>query len=221
MNFKGENSIKEMYQDYHGNPVLKEIILNKAVAKFVYDELIKLQPYVKECEWAYTGGGCYHFWLHLSDNSIITINGDEDIMYSSNNWESIHDYTDPNKEAIREDGVPRWGFETDGEHGFSSCVNETTYIQARFKMYINNLVTNITNSLKRADGKVFFLFGSDAVTEYEENGVDGVISQYEDNELGYETYEWTEGDNPWHILNAFKGMWDFVMITEEEFNKLN
>lgn len=72
------------------------------------------------------------------------------------------------------------------------------------------------------DKIAYFLFGSDAVREFEENGVDSVVSLYEDNELGYETYTWVQGEStPQDLLYAFSGMWDFATITEEEFNKLN
>jgi hypothetical protein len=220
-NFKGVNSIKEMYLDYHKQSGFDNFVQQNSIAKCVYDNVIKLQPYVKESQWLYTGGGCYHYFLLLTNNSIININNEDCVCYSANNWESINDYI----YSEEEDGVIRWGFETDGVDGFSSCVNDTEHLQDRFKMFLDNLVTNIectTDKQVAEKPKAYFLFGSDAVSEFEENGVDGVLSSYEDNELGYNTYTWVQGEStPQDLLYAFSGMYDFATITEEEFNKLN
>jgi hypothetical protein len=69
--------------------------------------------------------------------------------------------------------------------------------------------------------KTFYLFGSDACIEYRENGVDGLIKAWENNEVTVGTFLFTHGEtHPNELLSNFEGWADFQEITEEEFNLL-
>lgn len=73
--------------------------------------------------------------------------------------------------------------------------------------------TNCTNT--------YFLFGSDAVRVYEDDGIEEVVQQYEDNILTYETFVFKEGvTTPIELLSAYNGYENYTTITEEEFNLL-
>lgn len=69
--------------------------------------------------------------------------------------------------------------------------------------------------------KTYFLFGKDASDEYEENGVDGVLSQFNKNTFTYEVFQFTEGDLPQTLFAAYEGWEAWRIITKVEFDKLN
>lgn len=69
--------------------------------------------------------------------------------------------------------------------------------------------------------KTYFLFGLDAVEEFEDNGTKGLLEQYEDNEIGYEVFVFdTDNTSPIDLLSAYNGMSDYCVLTEEEYNLL-
>lgn len=66
--------------------------------------------------------------------------------------------------------------------------------------------------------KSYHLFGTEAVSEYEEKGIKRI------KKLGIEfsTFVFTIGvTTVFEILNAYDGWGNFCKITEEEYNKLN
>lgn len=68
----------------------------------------------------------------------------------------------------------------------------------------------------------YFLFGNDACQEYDENGIDGVLERYENNDLDFETFKFVEGETSViQLLSNFDGWGAYNVITEEEYNKLN
>lgn len=70
--------------------------------------------------------------------------------------------------------------------------------------------------------KAYYLFGDGAVRIFEDEGLDALIEEYENNEVGYLTYCYDQSkDTPTDLLYEAQGMNDFAVITEEEYNKLN
>jgi len=67
---------------------------------------------------------------------------------------------------------------------------------------------------------IYLLLGEEACDEYEENGIDGVVKRYEDNDLMYGHLQIREGDNLFSILNEIDGYNDWRVIKFEEYNKL-
>jgi len=69
--------------------------------------------------------------------------------------------------------------------------------------------------------KTFYLFGEDAVKEYNENGINAVVQEFEDNNLSYQTFVFIEGETKSHQLaEAMQGWNDYVIISENEFKQL-
>lgn len=69
--------------------------------------------------------------------------------------------------------------------------------------------------------KTYYLIGGDATAEYNDNGIDGVLTEYEANELTVSLFCFIEGETRSHELaDALSGWNDYVIITEEEFLKL-
>jgi hypothetical protein len=62
----------------------------------------------------------------------------------------------------------------------------------------------------------YFLFGTEAVKAFEENGAEGVDLK---NVMGA-IYRHDEGENPASILIAYDGWFNFIEITEEDFNTI-
>lgn len=73
-----------------------------------------------------------------------------------------------------------------------------------------------------APEKTYYLLGEDAEREYNENGIEGVLSEYENNELIFETFSFTEGvTKSAELANQMIGWHGYVIIAEEEYLKLN
>lgn len=66
--------------------------------------------------------------------------------------------------------------------------------------------------------KQYFLFGSDAVRIYLEDGIETLLAT-PDNCFGL--FEWTESSTPEQLLDAADGWFDWCSITEEDFNQLS
>ena len=67
----------------------------------------------------------------------------------------------------------------------------------------------------------YFLFGSDAVMVYEDDGIEEVVRQYEDNIITVDTFVFKEGvTTPVELLSAYNGYNNYTTITEEEYNIL-
>jgi len=93
-------------------------------------------------------------------------------------------------------------------------LNETDY------RFMNMLLKKFFN--KTHYQKAYYLFGDGAVRIFEEEGVDALIEEYPNNEVGYLTYCYDQSKvSPTDLLYEAQGMNDFSVITEEEYNKLN
>lgn len=67
----------------------------------------------------------------------------------------------------------------------------------------------------------YYLFGKDAVMEYDENGIDGVISESENNNISFSLFCFVEGKTrSAELAEAMQGWDDYAIITEEEYNQL-
>lgn len=72
-----------------------------------------------------------------------------------------------------------------------------------------------------AKEKTFYLFGNDAVNEFNENGIEGLIDEIENNNLGYAVFEFIEGKTrSSELMEAADGWGDYLILTEEEYNQL-
>jgi hypothetical protein len=86
--------------------------------------------------------------------------------------------------------------------------------------FMNMLLKKFLN--KTYYQKAYYLFGDGAVRIFEDEGLDALIEEYENNEVGYLTYCYDQSkDTPTDLLYEAQGMNDFAVITEEEYNKLN
>ena len=66
----------------------------------------------------------------------------------------------------------------------------------------------------------YFLFGSDAVKVYKEQGINAVVEQYEDNTINFDTETIQEGQDMSTFFTLLKMYGDCTTITEEEYNLL-
>lgn len=70
--------------------------------------------------------------------------------------------------------------------------------------------------------KTFYLIGSDASREYNENGIKAVINRSESNEITFSSFCFIESETTSsELAKALNGWDDYVIITEDEFNQLN
>lgn len=67
---------------------------------------------------------------------------------------------------------------------------------------------------------IYLLLGEDACREYEENGIDGVVERYEDNDLYFNSYIIKDGGSLFDLLEAMDGWNNYTVITKEEYEKL-
>ncbi len=94
------------------------------------------------------------------------------------------------------------------------ALNETDY------EFMNMLLKKFFN--KTHYQKAYYLFGDGAVRIFEDEGIDALIEEHENNEVGYLTYCYDQSKvPPTDLLYVALGMNDFSVITEEEYNKLN
>jgi hypothetical protein len=97
---------------------------------------------------------------------------------------------------------------------FENLKNESD--AAVFDSAIEGYIETITNP-----EKTYYLLGEDATNEYNENGIEGVVSEYEDNNLSYSSFCFIEGiTRSSELADAMNGWNDYAIITEEEFKKL-
>ncbi len=69
--------------------------------------------------------------------------------------------------------------------------------------------------------KTYYLFGDDAVREYDDNGIDGVCAESEANEITVTTFVFIEGvTRSADFADAINGWNRYAILTEEEYNKL-
>jgi hypothetical protein len=69
--------------------------------------------------------------------------------------------------------------------------------------------------------KIFYLFGEDAVIEYDNGGIEAVIEASEANEIMYSKFCFEVGFNhPNELLNTFEGWGAWETLTEEEYNRI-
>jgi hypothetical protein len=100
------------------------------------------------------------------------------------------------------------------------------YITNNFQIVNDlNLLNDVSQTLNAwlvaRSKKTYILLGEDAVSEYEENGADGVIEEYEADEIGYEVKVLDDSMSVAEILYASQGFYDYLIITKEDFYKLN
>ena len=68
----------------------------------------------------------------------------------------------------------------------------------------------------------YYLFGTDAIRELGENGVEGVVKEFEGSEIDFGTFEFKEGiTESVDFIFTFGNWSEYAIITEEEYNKLN
>lgn len=67
----------------------------------------------------------------------------------------------------------------------------------------------------------YFLFGEAACKEYDEGGVDAVLSMRVNHGIDYGLFVWDEQNNqPQDILYPYNGWGDYYIITKEEYERL-
>ena len=65
-------------------------------------KVIDTEPY-------HSGGGCLHYFLHLSDKRILSFHHTDDVEVSYDRWESISDYINDHEDGMgREDEKPNY-----------------------------------------------------------------------------------------------------------------
>ena len=52
----------------------------------------------------HSGGGCWHYFLHLSDKRVLTFHHTDDVEISFKPWNSIDDYLDASDDTEAENG---------------------------------------------------------------------------------------------------------------------
>ena len=63
--------------------------------------------------------------------------------------------------------------------------------------------------------KTYFLFGEEAISEFEENGITEELLN-----CGMSLFVWdSEKSQPWELLEEFKGNGDYIILDEDEFKK--
>jgi len=105
----------------------------------------------------------------------------------------------------------------EGEEGLEEKLNDSNaYI---FEEAIKGF---IESSKPKEIEKTFYLIGGDATREYNDNGIEGVVKEYEADELTISVFCFIEGETRSHELaDALNGWDDYVIITEDEFNQIN
>lgn len=117
----------------------------------------------------------------------------------------------------------------DDENTYHACIEslEKNALENNFEFVTESVedfdfdkIYDFTNPDKEIE-KTFYLLGSEAVRELNENGIDSVVEEYEANELSFATFCFVEGETKSHELaEAMDGWNDFAIISEEEYNKL-
>jgi len=84
------------------------------------------------------------------------------------------------------------------------------------------------NNLKKEESKItYYLFGDDAVTEYEDacyddnqTPIEAVVTAIEDDNLSYGAYAHNEADNSVGAISEYDGWRKYILLTKEEYDKL-
>lgn len=67
----------------------------------------------------------------------------------------------------------------------------------------------------------YFLFSSEAVGIYDDEGIDALVEAIENDNLMCDTFEYVPSVTlPCDLLDAFKGWDDYAVITKEEFDRI-
>lgn len=114
----------------------------------------------------------------------------------------LHDYVDANCYG----GICEDDFIIVNE---SDNIDDVNYIQDQLNAWIMSFK------------KTYVLFGEDAISVYEVNGVDSVLEGSEDYEIDYEIEMFNEHNSVAQILYKARGWNDYVIISENEFKKLS
>ena len=91
---------------------------NKKRAIHFFDALLSkelIMPFdLKEIDSTvyHSGGGCFHYFLHLSDKRVLTFHHTDDVEISYKDWDSIEDYIDSSGDQY--DGDEYLGYVEDG-----------------------------------------------------------------------------------------------------------
>ena len=89
------------------------------------------------------------------------------------------------------------------------------YFEAEEELYVAN-----TAQINFDAPKAFVLFGGSAVAILEEDGIDALITEIYDNNLGYQLSEFTPNCPVGDILSAADGWTNFTILTPEQYAKL-
>jgi hypothetical protein len=90
---------------------------NKEIAIIFLDMLLvreQIKPFnlkVIDSTSFHSGGGCWHYFLHLSDKRILTFHHTDDVEISYKDWNSIDDYLDASDDTEAENGFG-WEFQS-------------------------------------------------------------------------------------------------------------
>ena len=85
--------------------------------------------------------------------------------------------------------------------------------------YIEWLEEKHLESLNKNPEKIYFLFGSDACRIYNEDGIDGIVDAYDENDCNYGTACY-DGTNILEVMVEFDGWHDWICIEEHEYKQL-
>lgn len=125
---------------------------------------------------------------------------------------------------IKEGKAEHFAYTLDQEELESEVLKEVQqlYDSSIAEIYEEAIKGFLENSKPKEIEKTFYLIGGDATREYDDNGIEGVVKEYEADELTISVFCFIEGETRSHELaDALNGWDDYVIITEEEFNQIN
>lgn len=125
---------------------------------------------------------------------------------------------------IKEEKAEHFGYTLDEKELESEVKKDVQqlYDSSIATIYEESIKAFIENSKPKETEKTYYLIGGDATREYNENGIKGVVTEYESDELTISVFCFIEGKTRSHELaEALDGWDDYVIITEEEFNQLS
>lgn len=105
--------------------------------------------------------------------------------------------------------------ETFKEFENRKSASDASIYEATIQGYIESL------NNQQEPKKTYYLLGEDAVKEYHETGIDGVLDRHKNNEITYSAFIFTEGVTPSeNLADVMDGWWNYTTITKEEHDKL-
>lgn len=111
---------------------------------------------------------------------------------------------------------------------FDNAEQETIdYLNTEYSDYKRTFIESVELGeivdLKHKEAeKTYYLIGGDATREYNDNGIEGVVREYEADELTISVFCFIEGETrSYELADALNGWDDYVIITEEEFKQIN